>query len=116
MVSAFTNSEVDFCSSLNPRPTTAIEPPAANDARFTAEPNPFSQETQLLLTAGEAQQVRVDVYDAVGRHVATLFDAEVHANHPTVISLEATSLRPGVYVVRATGESFVKTQRLTVAR
>jgi len=115
-VSAFTNSEVDWCASMNPLSGTAIEAPASNDARFTAEPNPFSQRTQLLLTAGEDQQVRVDVYDIVGRHVATLFDAQVHAGQPTVVSLEAQNLRPGVYVVRATGQTFVKSQQLTVAR
>ncbi len=115
-VSSFTNSEVDFCSSMNPRSGTAIEPPAANEAHLVAEPNPFSQQTQLLLTVGQEQQVRVEVYDMVGRHVTTLFDQHVAAGQPVVVTLYGRDLHPGVYVARAIGETFVQTQRLTVAR
>jgi hypothetical protein len=115
-VSSFTNSEVDICASTNPLSGTAIEPPAANEARLVAEPNPFSQQTQLLLTVGQEQQVRVEIYDMVGRHVTTLFDAHVAAGQPVVVTLHGTDLRPGVYVARAIGETFVQTQQLTVAR
>ena len=115
-VSGFTNSEVDFCASMTPFIDVANEPPAPNEARLVAEPNPFSQQTQLLLTVGQEQQVRVEIYDMVGRHVTTLYDAHVAAGQPVVVTLHGTDLRPGVYVARAIGETFVQTQQLTVAR
>ena len=43
-------------------------------------------------------------------------DQHVAAGQPTVVTLFGTDLRPGVYVARAIGETFVQTQQLTVAR
>lgn len=115
-VSSFVTSEVDICASTQPRTGTAIDMPAEHEAYLRAEPNPFTTQTQLLLTVGQEQQVRVEVYDMVGRHVTTLFDAHVAAGQPVVVTLHGTDLRPGVYVARAIGETFVQTQQLTVAR
>jgi hypothetical protein len=115
-VSSFTNSEVDFCASMNPLPGTATEGAPRSDVSLSAEPNPFSQRTQILLSVTEQQQVRVEVYDVVGRYVTTLHDGQVNTLSPTVITLEAAGLRPGLYIVRAFGETTVQTQQVTVVR
>jgi hypothetical protein len=116
-VSGFTNSEVDICASMNPRVSVASEVgPGGAMASLTAEPNPFTSRTQLLVRVAEAQQVRVDVYDVTGRLLTTLFDGEVNTLSPSVVVLEGSGLRPGVYIVRATGETFVETQQVTLTR
>ncbi|HYE58908.1 MAG TPA: lysyl endopeptidase, partial [Rhodothermales bacterium] len=71
---------------------------------------------QLSLTVREAQHVRVDVYDAAGRRVATLLDETVEANRVRALVLEATGLSSGMYVVRAVGEQFVGSVVVTVAK
>jgi flagellar hook assembly protein FlgD len=39
-------------------------------------PNPFNSNTTVSFTLGEPSPVRLAVYDAAGRHVATLVDGE----------------------------------------
>lgn len=74
-------------------------------------PNPAASGT-VRLSVAAAQTVTVSVYDALGRHVATLFEG------PTSGSLEAalpSGLPSGVYLVRAQGETFAETVRVTLA-
>ena len=52
----------------------------------------------------EAQAVRVEAFDALGRRVATLFDGSLGADAAVDLALPAAGLAPGLYVVRATGE------------
>jgi hypothetical protein len=115
-VSSFTNSEVDFCASIVPRVNPATEPTGSVEVSLIVEPNPFSQQTQLVLSVSQEQRVVVEVFDMVGRRVAMLHDAQVAAGQPIVVSLRGSDLRPGVYAVRATGETFVRSQQMTVAR
>jgi len=116
VVGAFGNAEVDLCASMNPRSGTATEPAPSTGLGLRAEPNPFTSQTQLLVSVNEAQAVRVEVYDVTGRLVATLFDGQVNALSPTVVTLDAAALRSGVYVVRAVGERTVQTTQVTVVR
>lgn len=78
-------------------------------------PNPAQAVATVPLNLTAAVDVRVAVYDVLGRRVATLhegpLDAGAHA-----LSLDATALPAGVYVVRVTAPGFTATQRLTVVR
>lgn len=77
--------------------------------------NPFRTETRLALALDRPQAVRVDVVDLLGRTVATLHDGAVAADtHELRVS--AAGLAPGVYLVRATGDGFSLTERITIAR
>lgn len=97
---------------------TAGEPAAAPEA-FTfsaAYPNPFRERTALTLTAPTAQHVTVVAFDVLGRTVETLFDGAVAAGEHVAVTLQADTLPSGLYVVRATGEGFVQTRRVTLLR
>jgi len=59
--------------------------------------------------------VRVSVYDALGREVAVLADGAQTAGWHEA-ALAASSLAPGVYVVRLEADGAVQTARLTVSR
>lgn len=85
-------------------------------ASLSAWPNPAQGAAQVTLTVAEAQAVSVDVYDVTGRRVATLFNGPVSASQEVTLSLEAASLSAGMYVIRATGSTFTRTQRLSVVR
>ncbi|MEM6784748.1 MAG: choice-of-anchor B family protein [Bacteroidota bacterium] len=88
-------------------------PDQAEPSLSAAYPNPFSQQTTLALTLDTPERVRAEVYDLLGRRVATLLDGTVDA---ASLTLDGTTLPSGTYVVRAVGETFVETRRVTRAR
>jgi hypothetical protein len=81
-----------------------------------AYPNPFSAKTQFTLSVDQSQRVRVEVFDLLGRRVATLHDGLVSARQPVQLTLEASNLPGGLYVYRATGDTFQVTRRVTLSR
>lgn len=79
-------------------------------------PNPTAGRTTLSFTTAEATDVRVSVVDVLGREVALLTDGPVTAGTHEV-TVDASRLVPGVYVVRLTsGGAEAQTAWLTVVR
>ncbi|MEM6784076.1 MAG: T9SS type A sorting domain-containing protein [Bacteroidota bacterium] len=78
-------------------------------------PNPFDVEAQLTLEVGETQEVDVAVYNLLGRRVATLASRELSAGQVHTFTLDGRALPSGLYVVRAQGNAFSETVRVTVA-
>lgn len=68
-------------------------------------PNPFTDRTTIRYELSEAMAARLAVYDALGREVAVLVDAEQPPGTYEV-TFEGADLSPGTYVVRfeAAGE------------
>ena len=81
-----------------------------------AGPNPFTVATTMNLSVDRAQDVRVEVLDLLGRRVAVLHDGPVVAGAPVAVRISAAGLPSGVYVVRAAGETFSLSERVTVVR
>ena len=81
-----------------------------------AGPNPFTVATTVNLSVDRAQDVRVEVLDLLGRRVAVLHDGPVVAGAPVAVRVSAAGLPSGVYVVRAAGETFTLSERVTVVR
>ncbi|HLT47751.1 MAG TPA: T9SS type A sorting domain-containing protein [Rubricoccaceae bacterium] len=100
--------------------TVAIEPSPdgtpGTHALTGAQPNPSNGRTALSLEVAEAQHVRVEVYDALGQRVAVLHDGPLAAGSAHRFTLDGSALASGVYVVRATGETFADTRTLTLTR
>ncbi|MEM6782182.1 MAG: T9SS type A sorting domain-containing protein [Bacteroidota bacterium] len=76
-------------------------------------PNPTAAGAQFTLRVAEAQEVRVRVYDAAGRHVTEAFSGRVEAGIAERVEI-GQGLSAGVYFVRVLGEQFADVQRLTV--
>jgi hypothetical protein len=80
-----------------------------------AWPNPFAEQTQIRFALPSEQSVRLDVYDALGRHVTTLadrsFEAGVHH-----VALDASRLGSGVYFCRLVANGRAVSVAVTVAR
>ena len=85
------------------------------DLAVTAAPNPLRDRTTVTFGVGEAADVRVAVYDALGREVALLADAPFAVGRHE-LALNARDLPAGVYVVRATVGAETFSTRVTVAR
>ncbi len=77
-----------------------------------AQPNPFNQQTRLSLHVTKPQWVNVAVYDALGRQVETLFEGALVAGQTRTLSFDSHGLPAGLYLVRATGETFTTTRQV----
>ncbi|GAB5537268.1 MAG: hypothetical protein Rubg2KO_35170 [Rubricoccaceae bacterium] len=92
---------------------TAIE----TDYALTApQPNPATGRTTLSLQVRESQAVSARLYDLSGRELATVYDGTVPVGRTQRLTVDASALPTGVYVVRITGETFSTSERLTVVR
>lgn len=79
-----------------------------------ARPNPFSGATTLRFATEADQPVTVEVYDAVGRRVRTVFEGDVVAGRWQEVRIEAGDLPAGTYVVRLTGTTARGTTQISV--
>jgi len=79
-------------------------------------PNPFNPTAQVDLAVGATQQIGVALYDLTGRQVLTVYDGLLHANTQRTLSLDASFLPSGTYLLRVQGESFSATRPLTLLK
>ena len=78
-------------------------------------PNPARGAATVVLTLAEASEVRVVVYDVLGREVAVLAEGPLGAGEHA-LAFEVAGLPAGLYVVRAEGKGFTASRRVTVVR
>ena len=104
--SAYVFSGFTVNAAETPQGTLAILPPA---------PNPTTGATRVTLSVPTVQAMTVDVFDALGRRVATLHDGVLAAGE-TPLTFDASALPAGVYVIRAVGEAARLSERVTVVR
>ena len=78
-------------------------------------PNPFNPTTTIRYELPRSSEVRLTVYDLLGREVAVLLnelrDAGVHE-----ATFDGSSLASGVYVSRLTVGDFVRIRKLVLVR
>ncbi len=99
---------------------TAIEPdpnglPGTHNLS-SVYPNPFNPQARFTLEIAEQQNVRLAVYDALGREVATLFNGSLTAGIAHEFDIDGAGLPSGVYMVRATGEQFTDVRQVTLLK
>jgi hypothetical protein len=83
-------------------------------------PNPFNATTTLRYALPSEAEVRVAVYDLLGRQVLAVPAMTVGAGADHALALDANGLAAGTYLWRLTadtaGESFSQTGRMTIVR
>jgi len=79
-------------------------------------PNPVRQRATLTVTVRNRQGVRIQLYDVLGRRVATILDAEVPAQETRDVQIDARRLASGLYFLRIEGDDFTTTERMTVVK
>ena len=93
--------------------TSSEADPAGALALETA--NPVRGETEVRFSLASAATVQLDVYDALGRRVATLAEGALPAG-PHAATLDASRLSAGTYLVRLQAGDARVTQTVTVVR
>ena len=106
--------DADGTATLSAPVTAAVR--LAEAYRLTAPaPNPATTGATMRLAVRQPQAVRVAVYDVLGRAVRVLLDGPMSAQQPTTLRV-GEGLPAGQYFVRAVGEHFRATERLTIVR
>jgi hypothetical protein len=105
-----------FAVYVTPQPLANEDSPTVAGLALSAPlPNPAVTTARMTLTLARAGDVRVEIFDAVGRLVATLHAGALpQGDH--VLELDAAGLVPGVYMVRAAGSAGAVTHRVAVTR
>jgi hypothetical protein len=80
-----------------------------------AYPNPLSQRAEIRYTLATSTEVRLEVFDVLGRRVALLADGRQPAGAHRA-AFDASGLPAGVYVYRLASAGAVATGRLVVNR
>ena len=87
-------------------------------ALLGAYPNPFNREAAIVFDLPETADVRVELYDLLGRRVAVVTEEEVEAGASQAVRLRASGLASGAYFYRLTATMasgpVVESGRLTV--
>ncbi len=89
-----------------------IERPVATQL-YPAYPNPFNPATNIRYRLEQAGEVKLSVFDVLGREVATLVNGTMPAGEHQVL-FDAMNLSSGIYLYRlqASGEVFTKKMML----
>jgi uncharacterized lipoprotein YddW (UPF0748 family) len=78
-------------------------------------PNPFNSTTTIRFTLPSAMEISLEVFDTLGRRVATLVDGERPSGNYS-IRFESKALPSGVYFAQLHANGAVKTQKMVLTR
>jgi hypothetical protein len=67
-------------------------------------PNPFESNTTIKFHTSETQALRVDVYNVIGRKVASIFDGTIQGGVEHEFVFNSNGLPGGLYLIKATGK------------
>ncbi|MFK7844292.1 MAG: family 16 glycosylhydrolase [Rhodothermales bacterium] len=81
-----------------------------------AYPNPFSQAATFDLVLEKAQQVKIQVFDLLGKRVQLLHDGFIPAQIKNTFEFEAEEWPNGVYLYQIEAESFAHTERVVLIK
>jgi uncharacterized protein (TIGR02145 family) len=96
----------------NENPSCQIPKDYALDQNY---PNPFNPTTNIKFSLPKSGNVKIIVYDAVGREVATLVNNTMAAGTHTV-QFNATGLASGIYLYRIESKDFVKVNKMLLIK
>ncbi|HYE96934.1 MAG TPA: T9SS type A sorting domain-containing protein, partial [Rubricoccaceae bacterium] len=81
-----------------------------------AYPNPFNPQTRFELSVAREQRVTIALFDVLGREVVRLHDGVLAADRAHTFAIDGRGLPSGLYVYRATGETFTEAGRVTLVK
>jgi len=78
-------------------------------------PNPFNTSSKFKVQSSKSGKVRIEVFDAAGKLVTTLFNGELAAGLHE-FEFDGTNLPSGVYFYRLTTRDIIQTRRLVLLK
>ncbi|HOI29587.1 MAG TPA: T9SS type A sorting domain-containing protein [Melioribacteraceae bacterium] len=84
-------------------------------ALFQNYPNPFNPTTNIKFAIPKASNVRVTIYDALGKEVRTLVNNYLSAGSHT-FEFNARHLASGIYLYRIEADNFVKVNKMLLLK
>jgi hypothetical protein len=97
---------------------TSVQEPTSVPTEFALHapaPNPFNPTTRISFSLPEASHVKLEIYDLLGRKVATLVDEPMDAGEHE-IGWDASGFSSGVYLVRLSSDNQVATIKLVLLK
>lgn len=82
---------------------------------FQNYPNPFNPSTNIKFSLPKASNVRLTIYDAIGREVRTLINNELNAGTHT-IQWNASNLASGIYLYKIEAGDYVKVNKMLLLK
>ncbi len=82
---------------------------------FQNYPNPFNPVTIISYSLDVKSNVRITVYDVLGREVVTLIDEEQQAGYKTIL-WDAKEQPSGIYLYKLTTDTYSETKKLLLLR
>ncbi|MDF7813550.1 HYR domain-containing protein [Hymenobacter sp. YC55] len=83
---------------------------------FEAYPNPFAEQTMLRFRSTESGRMKLQVYNAVGSLVTTVFDGPTSAGQQYTVPLNGRELPVGIYFCRLIGGGKVEQLRVVLSK
>lgn len=108
-------AEVPLVMEVTPATDTEEESSVPETSSLSVYPNPFEHTATVALTLDSASEMRVVVYDVLGREVAILHEGRLTTGRYTM-SFDASGLPAGVYFVRAEGDGHQNAIPFTVLK
>lgn len=78
-------------------------------------PNPFNAQTSISFTLNNSGHASLDIYDVLGRKVATLFSGNLSSGQHSYI-WDATNITSGVFFYRLVFNGLTRTGRMTLLK
>ncbi len=82
---------------------------------FQNYPNPFNPETEIRFSLPGASKVKLNIYNIIGQHVASLINKTLAAGYHNVI-FNGRNLPSGIYIYRLQTNSFVQTKKMILLK
>jgi hypothetical protein len=118
---AYALRSVDLNGTVHDYPqTVSVEVNALTPKVYTYKleqnyPNPFNPSTRIVYQVAAASNVKLEVFDMLGRKVATLVNERKEAGEYPVI-FNAQTLSSGVYFYRLQTDRFTQTKKLMLVK
>lgn len=81
-----------------------------------AYPNPFTDQTRFKLAVADDQNVKIDLYDQLGKHVRTIYDQLMEANQTEFIAIDGSGLSNGIYFYQVRAKNFRGDGKVSIIR
>ncbi|UOQ51212.1 rhamnogalacturonan lyase family protein [Hymenobacter cellulosivorans] len=115
-VAAHLTNHQDQLATCATDPATEARTAASGFAAFEAYPNPFAERTTISFRSPQSTTARVQVLNALGQVVATLYDEPATAGQLYQLTLDSKTLPAGFYTCRLLLGSQIQTQKLIIEK